>query len=89
MPTIGLIMVPAIVAIIGGPHQFRTGRVLAVWFGLDPFNRSSRGKERLGKITKKADRYIRTLLFVGMTPRAVMAKRSSQRGVAISVCFNV
>ena len=59
MPGIGPITASAIVATIGDAHQFRTGRDLAAWLGLTPLNKSSGGKERLGKITKQGDRYIR------------------------------
>jgi transposase len=66
MPGIGPVTASAIVATIGEAHQFRTGRDLAAWLGLTPLNKSSGGKERLGKITKQGDRYIRKLLVVGM-----------------------
>lgn len=79
MPGIGPITASAIVVTIGDAKQFRTGRDLAAWLGLTPLNKSSGGKERLGKITKQGDRYIRKLLVVGMTSRAVMAKRSPQK----------
>jgi transposase len=79
MPGIGPITASAIVATIGDAKQFRTGRDPAAWLGLTPLNKSSGGKERLGKITKKGDRYIRKLLVVGMTSRAVMAKRSPEK----------
>ena len=79
MPGIGPITASAIVATIGDAKQFRTGRDLAAWLGLTPLNKSSGGKERLGKITKKGDRYIRNLLVVGMTSRAVKAKRSPEK----------
>jgi transposase len=79
MPGIGPITASAIVATIGDAKQFRTGRDLAAWLGLTPLNKSSGGKERLGKITKAGDRYIRKLLVVGMTSRAVMAKRSPEK----------
>ncbi|MCZ0812348.1 IS110 family transposase [Roseovarius sp. EGI FJ00037] len=79
MPGIGPITASAIVATIGDAQQFRTGRDLAAWLGLTPLNKSSGGKERLGKITKQGDRYIRKLLVVGMTSRAVMAKRSPEK----------
>ncbi len=79
MPGIGPITASAIIATIGDAQQFRTGRDLAAWLGLTPLNKSSGGKERLGKITKKGDRYIRKLLVVGMTSRAVMAKRSPEK----------
>jgi transposase len=79
MPGIGPITASAIVATIGDAHQFRTGRDLAAWLGLTPLNKSSGGKERLGRITKKGDRYIRKLLIVGMTSRSLMAKRSPEK----------
>ncbi|SFF73040.1 IS110 family transposase [Roseobacter denitrificans] len=62
MPGIGPITASAVVATIGDAQQFKTGRDLAAW--LIPLNKSSGGKERLGRITKKGDRYIRKLLIV-------------------------
>lgn len=79
MPGIGPITASAIVATIGDAHQFRTGRDLAAWLGLTPLNKSSGGKERLGRTTKKGDRYIRKLLIIGMTSRALMAKNKPER----------
>lgn len=74
VPGIGSITASAIVATIGDAKQFGTGRDLAARRGLTPLNKSSGGKERLGRITKKGDHYIRKLLVVGMTSRALMAK---------------
>lgn len=79
MPGIGPITASALVATIGDAKQFRTGRDLAAWLGLTPLNRSSGGKERLGKITKKGDRYLRKLLVVGMTSRALLARTHPER----------
>ncbi|SDY84931.1 IS110 family transposase [Citreimonas salinaria] len=79
IPGIGPITASAIIATIGDAKQFRTGRDLAAWLGLTPLNKSSGGKERLGKITKKGDRYIRKLLIVGMTSRALMGKKHPER----------
>ena len=50
-------------------RQFPNGRSFAAWLGLTPLNRSSGGKERLGRISKMGDRYIRRLLVLGMTSR--------------------
>jgi len=75
MPGICPITASAIIATIGDAQQFRTGRGLAAWLCLTPLNKSSGGKERLGKITKKRNRYIRKLLIVGMTSRALMGKK--------------
>lgn len=79
MPGIGPITASAIVATIGDAHQFRTGRDLAAWLGLTALNKSSGGKERLGRITKKGDRYIRKLLIIGMTSRALMARNKPEK----------
>ena len=79
MPGVGPITASAIVATIGDAHQFRTGRDLAAWLGLTPLNKSSGGKERLGRITKKGDRYIRKLLIIGMTSRALMARNKPEK----------
>ena len=79
VPGIGPITASAVVATIGDAKQFRTGRDLAAWLGLTPLNKSSGGKERLGRITKKGDHYIRKLLIVGMTSRALMARRHPEQ----------
>lgn len=79
MPGVGPITASAIVATIGDAKQFRTGRDLAAWLGLTPLNKSSGGKEKLGKITKKGDRYIRKLLITGMTSRALMGRKHPER----------
>ncbi|EBA17475.1 transposase IS116/IS110/IS902 [Roseobacter sp. SK209-2-6] len=49
----GPITASAIVATIGDSKQFKNGREFAAWLGLTPLNRSSGGKERLGKISNK------------------------------------
>nr|WP_245540839.1 transposase [Octadecabacter antarcticus] len=41
----------AIIASIGDGHQFSNGREFAAWLGLTPANKSSGGKEKLGRIT--------------------------------------
>ncbi|GFE66154.1 hypothetical protein KIN_32280 [Litoreibacter roseus] len=79
MPGIDPITASAVVAAIGDAHQFKTGRDLAAWLGLTPLNKSSGGKERLGKINKKGDRYIRKLLIIGMTSSALMAKNKPEK----------
>jgi transposase len=48
-------------------NQFRSGRQFAAWLGLTPLQHSSGRKERLGRISKMGDKYLRRLLVVGMT----------------------
>lgn len=69
IPGVGPITASAIVATVGTGRQFRNGREFAAWLGLTPLNRSSGGKERLGRISKMGDQYIRRLLVVGMMSR--------------------
>lgn len=65
VPGIGAITATAIVASVGDPKCFRSGRHFASWLGLVPKQYSSGGKERLGGISKAGDGYIRRLLVHG------------------------
>lgn len=62
---IGPTTASALAASIGDGHDFKNGRQLAAWLGLVPGQYSSGGKQRLGRITKAGDRYLRTLLILG------------------------
>lgn len=79
IPGVGPITASAIVATIGDGKQFKNGRELAAWLGLTPLNKSSGGKERLGGISKKGDRYIRRLLVIGMTSQVQRARGFPER----------
>jgi transposase len=67
IPGIGPITATAIVASISDPSMFRSGREFAAFLGLVPRQTSSGGKERLGRISKMGDRYLRSLLVTGAT----------------------
>lgn len=67
IPGIGPIGATALAASVTDPSQFSSGRQFAAWLGLTPRQSSSGGKERLGRITKMGDRYLRQLLIVGAT----------------------
>ena len=67
IPGIGPLTATALAASITDPSMFRSGRELAAFLGLVPRQSSSGGKERLGRISKMGDRYLRTLLVVGAT----------------------
>lgn len=51
IPGVGAVTASAIIASIGGGHQFQNGREFAAWLGLTPANKSSGGKEKLGHCT--------------------------------------
>jgi transposase len=62
---IGSLSASAIVATVGSGHDFKNGREMAAWLGLVPRQNSSGNKIRLGGISKRGDRYLRTLLIHG------------------------
>ena len=72
VPGIGPMTATALVATVGRPQAFQNGRHLAAWLGLVPRQYSSGGKERLGGISKRGSRYVRTLLIHGA--RAVVQR---------------
>jgi transposase len=71
LPGIGPITASALLASIGGGHDFANGRQVAAWMGLTPGQYSSGGTARLGRITKAGDSYLRSLLVMGA--RAVLS----------------
>ena len=77
IPGLGPITASAIVATVGDPKQFKSGRQFAAWLGLVPQQRSSGGKERLGGISKRGDGYIRRLLVHGARAIVGWRKRSA------------
>ena len=64
-PGIGPITASAIVATVPDPSCFKSGRQFAAWLGLTPNENSTGGKQRLGRITRAGDPYLRRLLVVG------------------------
>jgi transposase len=67
---IGPISAAAFVATVGDPRHYRNGRQLAASLGLVPRQHSSGGKTVLLGISKRGDKYLRTLLIHGA--RAVL-----------------
>ena len=73
---IGPITATALVAAIGDRSCFKNGRQFAAWLGLVPKQRSSGGMARLFGISKRGDRYLRTMLIHGA--RAVLRKTAGK-----------
>lgn len=65
IPGVGPVTASAIAATVGDAGVFSSGRGFAAWLGLVPRQNSSAGKDRLGRISKQGDRYIRRLLVAG------------------------
>jgi transposase len=77
IPGIGPITASAIVATVQDMGAFASGREFAAFLGLTPRQNASGGKERLGRITKMGDRYLRKLLVVGAC--ATLSHRKGHR----------
>ena len=67
IPAIGPLIGSALAASYPDPSVFKSGRDFAASLGLTPSQHSSGGKEKLGSITKKGNRYLRKMLVVGCT----------------------
>ena len=74
IPGVGTVTASAIAATTPEVDNFRSARDYAAWLGLTPQPRSSGGKERLGRISKAGNRYLRRLLYLG-----AMAQISARR----------
>jgi len=77
IPGVGDKTASALMASIGSAHDFKCGKQLAAWLGLVPSQYSSGGKQRLGRITKAGDGYLRMLLILGA--RAVVAAAAKKQ----------
>jgi transposase len=62
---VGPITASAVVATVGDFQQFKDGAQFGAWLGLTPRQNSSGGKNSLGRITKRGDMYLRSLLIQG------------------------
>jgi transposase len=65
IPGVGPALATALVASVGDPKAFRSGRDFSAWIGLVPKQNSSGGKDKLGSISKQGDRYLRSLFTTG------------------------
>lgn len=77
IPGVGPIKASAIIATIGeqGIGQFSGAKNFAAWLGLVPGQHSSGGRQRMGRITKMGDRYLRKLFIVGAHTVLIHADR--------------
>ena len=76
---VGQLTSSAAVATIVDAAQFRNGRQMAAWLGIVPKQNSSCGKQRLGRITRQGNDYLRTLLFQGARSAVLTAPRRNDR----------
>lgn len=77
---IGLITATALSASVGEIDRFRSGRRFASYLGLTPREYSSGSRRRLGRVTKRGDRYLRMLLIHGARAVLRSAKVAQRKG---------
>jgi len=75
VPGVGPIISSAVVAAIGNGAGFKQGRDFGAWLGLVPKQESTGDRTILGKISKRGNKYLRTL-FV-QAAHVVLARRPS------------
>lgn len=78
VPGIGFLTATALYAFIGDIGRFPSGRHLGSYIGLTPREHSSGLRRRLGRISKRGDAYLRTLLIHGARAILWHAKRMKQ-----------
>ena len=76
VPGIGPIISSAVVAAIGNGAGFKQGRDFGAWLGLVPRQESTGDRTILGKISKRGNKYVRTL-FV-QAAHVVLVKRPTR-----------
>jgi transposase len=78
IPGIGTLNATALVAAVGNARSFARARDLAAWLGLVPRQATTGGRPKLLGITKRGNKYLRTLLIHGA--RAALPTLSMTRG---------
>ena len=75
IPGVGPLIATAIEALAPPPETFRSGRDFAAWIGLTPQQKSSGGKERLGRTSRMGERSLRRLLITACSTVVQWARR--------------
>lgn len=75
IPGVGPVLATALIALAPPAETFKRGRDFAAWLGLTPLQRSTGGKQRLGKTSKMGERSLRRLLIIGASAVVSWATR--------------
>jgi transposase len=78
VPGVGPIISTAMAAAIGDGEAFERGRDFGAWLGLVPRQYSTGGRSILGRISKRGDRYLRTM-FIQAAKVLLMRPQSWER----------
>ncbi|UUP18249.1 hypothetical protein NTH_02729 [Nitratireductor thuwali] len=75
IPGVGMLSATIIAATTPDVDNFDSARVYAAWLGLTPKPHSTGGKQRVGRIFKMGNRYIRRLLYLGAMAQITLRHR--------------
>jgi transposase len=81
VPGVGPIIASAVVAAIGNGAGFKQGRDLGAWLGLVPKQESTGDRTILGKISKRGNKYLRTLFVQAAHVVLVRRPNAAMRGL--------
>lgn len=76
---VGPITASALLAQVGDLKQFKSAGQFGAWLGLVPSQHGSGGKTKLGRITKRGDDYLRTLLIQAAKSAVMTAHKRKDR----------
>lgn len=80
IPGVGLLIATALRATVGDIERFPSGRHFACWLGLTAREYSTGERRRLGRISRRGDVYVRSLLVNGARSALLAANRASTQG---------
>jgi transposase len=75
IPGVGMLSATIIAATTPDVDNFDCARDYAAWLGLTPKPHSTGGKQRVGRISKMGNRYIRRLLYLGAMAQIMLKCR--------------
>jgi transposase len=81
VPGVGPLISSAVVAAIGNGSGFKQGRDFAAWLGLVPKQESTGDRTILGKISKRGNKYLRTLFVQAAHVVLVRRPGTAKRGL--------
>ena len=81
VPGVGPIISSAVVAAIGNGAAFKQGRDFGAWLGLVPKQESTGDRTILGKISKRGNKYLRTLFVQAAHVVLVRRPATARRGL--------
>lgn len=79
IPGVGMLSATIIAATTPDVGNFACARDYAAWLGLTPKPHSTGGKQRIGRISKMGNRYIRRLLYLGAMSQIMVRRRCGLR----------